>query len=198
MVFLAFMSTRAPDRTRKKPADTAAADRHAVVEENCPQCGQPMLRSWGATCGLCRPPVGHARDEARIAAARQGQRSLTLAWLVIIDSPDSGQDGSVLAVDQPVMVLTRHGAVAGVPGEIALRDDFLSAGHALLKSVSTGADLQFTLEDRREPGPSANGTFLNGRRLGHGEAAALCDGDEIRVGSTELVFRNLFLPGGRR
>jgi pSer/pThr/pTyr-binding forkhead associated (FHA) protein len=104
----------------------------------------------------------------------------------------------VLPVDQPVMVLTRHGAVAGVPGEIALRDDFLSAGHAQIRSVASGTELQFTLEDRREPGPSANGTFLNGRRLTHGETAALCDGDEIRVGSTEIVFRNLFVPGGRR
>jgi hypothetical protein len=196
MVIVAVMS-RAPDRTRKKTAD-AAADRRAFEEAHCPNCGQPMLRAWGATCGTCRPPVGHASDEPRIAAARQSQRSLTLAWLVIVDSPDTGQDGAVLPVDQPVIVLTRHGAVAGVPGEIALRDDFLSAGHAQIKSVLAGGELQFTLEDRREPGPSANGTFLNSRRLAHGEAAVLCDGDEVRVGSTEIVFRSLFLPGGRR
>jgi hypothetical protein len=191
------MPTRAPDRTRKKPTDTAAG-RRAIEEAHCPNCGQPLLRTWGATCGACRPPVGHATDEARIAAARSGQRSLTLAWLVVVDSPDTSQDGAVLPVDQPVIVLTRHGAVAGVPGEVALRDDFLSAGHAQIKSAPGGADVEFTLEDRREPGPSANGTFLNGRRLAHGEAAVLCDGDEIRVGSTEIVFRSLFVPGGRR
>jgi predicted component of type VI protein secretion system len=196
MVFLPVMSTRVPDRSRKKPAEPA--DRNAIAESHCPQCGQPMLRSWGTTCGLCRAPVAHASDEEGIAAARQAQRSLTLAWLVVVSSPDGAVDGAVLPVDQPVIVLTRHGAVAGVPGEIALRDDFLSAGHALLKSAASGAEVQFTLEDRREPGPSANGTFLNGRRLAHGEAAALCDGDELRVGSTEMVFRNLFLPGGRR
>jgi hypothetical protein len=190
------MPTRAPDRTRKKTE--AAAGRPGVEEAHCPNCGQPLLRSWGATCGACRPPVAHATDEGRIAAARAGQHSLTLAWLVVADSPDTAQDGAVLPVDQPVMVLTRHGAVAGVPGEIALRDDFLSAGHAQIRSVASGTELQFTLEDRREPGPSANGTFLNGRRLANGETAALCDGDEIRVGSTEIVFRNLFVPGGRR
>jgi hypothetical protein len=189
------MPTRAPDRTRKKSTE---AGRRAVEEGHCPNCGQPLLRSWGATCGACRPPLAHAADEAGIAAARAGQRSLTLAWLVVADSPDTSQEGAVLPIDQAVMVLTRHGAVAGVPGEIALRDDFLSAGHAQVKSAAAGADLQFTLEDRREPGPSANGTFLNGRRLAHGETAALCDGDEIRVGSTEIVFRNLFIPGGRR
>jgi hypothetical protein len=195
MVSGAVMPTRAPDRPRKKPTDATG---RAVEEAHCPNCGQPLLRSWGATCGACRPPTGHAIDETPIAAARAGQRSLTLAWLVVIDSPDTAQDGAVLPVDQPVMVLTRHGAVAGVPGEIPLRDDFLSAGHAQIKGVSTGPEVQFTLEDRREPGPSANGTFLNGRRLAHGEVAPLCDGDEIRVGSTEIVFRNLFVPGGRR
>jgi hypothetical protein len=196
MVWVAVMPTRLPDRPRNKTVDSAAGQ--AVVEENCPQCGQPMLRGWGATCGACRPPLGHARDEAQIAAARQGQRSQTLAWLVVVDTPDSAQDGAVLNVDQPVVVLTRHGAVAGVPGEIALRDDFLSAGHALIKTVATGTEMQFTLEDRLHPGPSANGTFLNGQRLSHGQVESLCDGDEIRVGSTELVFRNLLVPGGRR
>jgi hypothetical protein len=196
MVSVAVMPTRLPDRPRNKTVDNAAGQ--AVAEENCPQCGQPMLHGWGATCGACRPPVGHARDEGRIAAARQGQRSQTLAWLVVIDTPDNGHDGAVLAIDQPVVVLTRHGAVAGVPGEIALRDDFLSAGHALIKTVSTGPEVQFTVEDRLSPGPSANGTFLNGQRLPHGQVAPLCDGDEIRVGSTELVFRSLFVPGGRR
>jgi len=194
MVIVPAMS-RAPDRTRKKTVDATAG---ALEEAHCPNCGQPMLRAWGVTCGACRPPVGHALDESRIAAARQSQRSLTLAWLVVIDSPDTAQDGAVLPVDQSVIVLTRQGAVAGVPGEIALRDDFLSAGHAQIRTVAAGGDLQFTLQDRREPGPSANGTFLNGQRLGPGEAPALCDGDEIRVGSTEIVFRSLFLPGGRR
>jgi FHA domain len=186
------MPPRAPDRLSRKAAGLVSA------EENCPQCGQPMLRAWGATCGLCRPPTGHARSSDLVAAARPGQGSLTLGWLVVVDSPDEGKEGAVLALDNPVVVLTRQGAVAGVPGEIALRDDFLSAGHATVTCMPAGAEVQFTLQDRREPGPSANGTFLNGRRLAVGENGALCDGDEIRVGSTELVFRNLFVPAGSR
>jgi hypothetical protein len=169
-----------------------------VVDENCPQCGQPMLRAWGATCGQCRGPLGHARRSDRIQAARQGLPSLTLGWLVVAASPDELREGQVLPVDYPITVITREGAVAGLPGEIALRDDFLSAGHALIKRAYEGAgggDGAFTLEDRRDPGPSANGTFLNSRRLAAVEAAPLCDGDEIRVGSSELVFRTLFVPG---
>jgi hypothetical protein len=165
-----------------------------MQDENCPQCGQPMLRCWGGTCGTCRGPLGHARRSDLIEAARRGLPSLTLAWVAIVASADDIREGQELPVDYPVTVLTRDGAVAGLPGEIALRDDFLSAGHALIKRA--GNDGSFTLEDRRDPGPSANGTFLNGRRLAPTEVAALCDGDEIRVGSSELVFRTLFVPGG--
>jgi hypothetical protein len=194
------MSTfRPPDRPRTGSSDPAAASgRQAVplVEENCPQCGQPMLRSWGATCGQCRGSLGHARRNDRIKQARTGLPSLTLGWLVVATSPDELREGQVLPVDYPITVLTREGAVAGLPGEIALRDDFLSAGHALIKRADdANEDAAFTMEDRREPGPSANGTFLNGRRLATGEVAPLCDGDEIRVGSSELVFRTLFVPG---
>jgi hypothetical protein len=159
-----------------------------------------MLRSWGATCGQCRHPLGHARLSEPIKQARAGLPSLTLGWLVVLASPDDVREGQVLAVDYPVTVITREGAVAGVPGEIPLRDDFLSAGHALIRrgpdasGTASGNTDSFTIEDRRDPGPSANGTFLNGRRLA-AETAPLCDGDEIRVGSSELVFRTLFVPG---
>jgi FHA domain-containing protein len=155
-----------------------------------------MLRGWGATCGQCRSALGHARRNDLIKAARPGMPSLTLGWLVVLASPDQLHEGQVLPVDYPVTVLTRDGAVAGLPGEIPLRDDFLSAGHALIKRTADDAEGAFTIEDRREPGPSANGTFVNGRRLGPAEVFALCDGDEIRVGSSELVFRTLFVPGG--
>lgn len=156
-----------------------------------------MLRAWGASCGTCRPPLGHARANDQVQAARRGEERLVLAWLVVIDTPDQARAGSVLALQEPLTIVTRAGAVAGVPGEIALRDDFLSAGHARIKRTHLGGEWRFTLEDRRDPGPSANGTFLNTRRLGLGESPELCDNDEIRVGSTELVFRNLVLPEGR-
>jgi hypothetical protein len=167
-----------------------------IVEENCPQCGQPMLRGWGATCGQCRSPLGHARAAHLIKAARAGQPSMTLGWVVVLDGPDEGRWGAALPIESAVTTITRQGAEAGLPGEVVLRDDFLSAGHALIKLAPDGDEASFTLEDRRDPAPSANGTFLNGRRLAPAELAPLCDGDEIRVGSTELVFRTLFIPGG--
>jgi hypothetical protein len=175
--------------SRKKPVAVP------LVEEMCPQCGQPMLRGWGATCGQCRNPAAHARASHLVQAARVGQPSMTLGWLVVLDGPDEGRLGAALPIESAVTTITRQGAEVGLPGEVVLRDDFLSAGHALLKLGTDGRDTVFTIEDRRDPGPSANGTFLNNRRLNPTEEAALCDGDEIRVGSTELVFRTLFVPG---
>src|SRR3954470_14273503 len=137
-----------------------------IVEENCPQCGQPMLRGWGATCGQCRNPLGHARAAHLIKAARMAQPSMTLGWLVVIDGPDEGCWGAALPIESSVTTVTRQCAEVGLPGEVVLRDDFLSAVRALVTLPPDGNEGSFPLEDRRAPGPSANGTFLNGRRLG--------------------------------
>jgi hypothetical protein len=165
-------------------------------EEICPQCGQPMLRAWGASCGTCRAPLGYARANDQLQMARRGERRELCAWLLVVDTPDASRAGEVVSLTEPITIVTRASAVAGVAGEVPLRDDFMSAGHAVITRLD--GEGRFTLEDRRDPGPSANGTFLNARRLAPGEAADLCDHDEIRVGSTELVFRNLALPEGPR
>jgi hypothetical protein len=183
----------APDRPQKMSPEST----RGLAEENCPQCGQPMLRTWGATCGMCRAPLGYARASDVIKTARIGLHSLTLAWVVVIDSPDAHAAGRVVLLEHPINILTRQGASAGIPGEIAFQDDFLSAGHALIRRAAVPGGVSFTVEDRRDPGPSANGTFVNGRRLAPQEVATLCDGDELRIGSTELAFRDLHVPGGR-
>lgn len=172
-----------------------AGDDPGFQEEICPECGQPKLKAWGTTCGSCRIPVGHLREAELVAQARPGIPPLTFAWLVVAGSVDKTRTGEIIPLTAAVHVITRDGSVAGIPGEIVLRDNFLSAGHAIIR-VALSAELTFTLEDRREPGPSSHGTFLSGRRLDPGEAAPLCDGDEIRVGTTELVFRGLAVPGG--
>jgi hypothetical protein len=172
-----------------------AVDDPEFEEEICPECGQPKLRAWGTTCGTCRLATGHLREAELVAQQRPGIPPLTFAWLVVVSSSDQTKSGRVIPLSHAMHVITRDGSVTGNPGEVVLRDNFLSAGHAVIRLV-IGAELSFTLEDRREPGPSSHGTFLGGRRLEPGEAAPLCDYDEIRVGTTELVFRSLSIPGG--
>jgi pSer/pThr/pTyr-binding forkhead associated (FHA) protein len=79
---------------------------------------------------------------------------------------------------------------------VEFADTFMSSGHAVLSRPQGGRrDEAFEIRDR-ESAPSANGTFVNSRRLVPGEVMRLGDGDVVKVGATELVFRSLWLPGG--
>jgi pSer/pThr/pTyr-binding forkhead associated (FHA) protein len=44
-----------------------------------------------------------------------------------------------------------------------------------------------------------NGTFVNSHKLTPGEVIRLADGDVLKVGATEMLFKSLWLPpvGGR-
>ncbi len=63
-------------------------------------------------------------------------------------------------------------------------DTRVSSRHAVFTRRGTGLGV--------EDGGSRNGTFVNGRRLGPGERAALADGALVRIGRTLLVFRDDF------
>lgn len=65
--------------------------------------------------------------------------------------------------------------------KIPLRDGSVSSKHARVFRTSEG----FVIEDLK----SRNGTWLNGKRI---EMQILQDGDEIRIGSTDLRFETLF------
>ena len=74
-------------------------------------------------------------------------------------------------------------------------DEFMSAGHAIVnRPVGSDRRQAFSIHDRVDPGPSANGTFVDSHKLGPGEIVKLSEGDIVRVGTTELVFKSLWLP----
>jgi hypothetical protein len=201
-------ATRASGRTgprasqvdwREALAAERSGARAAPVEQPCPSCGEPMLASWGTTCGRCKPRLASPKT-IMLATPDDlvGSLSMTLGWLVVRKTPDAAQRGALVDLVDPVLVLSRAGA--GPTAEAGARqlefaDDFMSAGHAVLRRPpGLAPDEAFTLEDRKVPGPSANGTFVNGRKLTLGEAATLHDGDIVRVGTTELYFKSLWLP----
>ena len=71
----------------------------------------------------------------------------------------------------------------------------MSKGHSQIMRPRTGSrKAAFEIRDR-ETTPTSNGTFVNSRRLPPGELAPLADGDIIKVGATEIVFKSLWLPG---
>jgi hypothetical protein len=155
-----------------------------------------MLSSWGATCGRCKPSFANPKTIVLAAADIAGMLSLALGWLVVIRSPDQAQRGALIELVDPIVVLTRAGAPVS-PGvrQLVFQDEFLSAGHATIRrTLAKAQNDAFTIEDRKVPSPSANGTFVNEQRLGAGEIATLGDGYDVRVGTTELRFKSLWLP----
>lgn len=90
---------------------------------------------------------------------------------------DGGQ--RLLALARPIVHLGR-----GFAATIQLEDPGVSRRHAILVQRRGGARI---LDDR-----SANGTFVNGRRV---HEAELRDGDVIVVGQTVLVYLERDEPG---
>jgi hypothetical protein len=121
--------------------------------------------------------------------------ALELAWLVVLSSPEEGRAGEIHPLPPGSLILTRKPAqdAATIPGQLAFLDDFLSSGHAIIRKLPDRAG--WTIEDRPSPSPSANGTFVNAHQVEASEGYVLCDGDVIRIGTTELFFRALILPG---
>jgi hypothetical protein len=174
-----------------------------IEERACPNCGQPMLAAWGSTCGNCRPRVAKPKTifmsavEGKGAAAVPGQ---SLGWFVVLSSLDADQNGKLIELAAPVTVLSR-GAQENTAAEtwVDFNDKFISNGHALVaRPKRTHQDEAFTIRDRDKPAPSANGTFVNSHKLAPGEVVELSEGDIVRVGRTELVFKSLWLaPSGK-
>jgi hypothetical protein len=165
----------------------------------CPNCGEPMLSGWGTTCGTCRPGLVAPKTLflSRDPQAASGRtEAMTLGWLVVVSTPEQEQRGELLQLDQERSVLSRgERGPNSQPGLFEFPDIFMSSGHAIVTRPRTGDRRgAFSIRDR-EGAPTANGTFVNSRRIGPGESVELADGDEIKVGATQMVFRSLWLPG---
>jgi pSer/pThr/pTyr-binding forkhead associated (FHA) protein len=85
---------------------------------------------------------------------------------------EEGALARLIPLSRPIMHIGRGFAV-----DLRLEDQTVSRRHAII--VEAGAETRI-LDDR-----SANGTFVNGRRVAE---ATLHDRDAIRVGRVELVF----------
>jgi len=125
---------------------------------------------------------------------------LSLGWFVVLSSLDAQQAGRLIELATPVTILSR-GAQENNSMEtwVDFNDKFISNGHALIhRPKVVRQDEAFTIRDREVPGPSANGTFVNSHKLTPGEVAELSEGDIVRVGRTELMFKSLWLsPSGK-
>lgn len=181
------------------PSLADSAPQPTPREIPCPNCGEPMLSGWGTTCGSCRPGLVAPKTLflSRDVKDSPGRTEpMTLGWLVVLDTVDQRKRGALLPLEREKSVLSRgEGAVGDQPGLFEFSDVFMSSGHAVISRPRNGdRNGAFSIRDR-DGAPTANGTFVNSRRLGVGELVELADGDEIKVGATQIVFRALWLPG---
>jgi hypothetical protein len=177
-----------------------APDDSAPAEIPCPNCGEPMLAGWGTTCGKCRPNLVGAKTmffapgQVELPASHAAA-GMTLGWLIVIRTGDESKKGSLIDLDADAVLSRADAPPIGSAKLVAFEDGFMSSGHAVLSRPQTGERTDaFTIRDRDRPGPSANGTFVNSHKLVKGEIVRLADGDIIKVGTTELLFKSLWLP----
>jgi pSer/pThr/pTyr-binding forkhead associated (FHA) protein len=132
----------------------------------------------------------------QLAPPAQAAGGTILGWMAVIRSVDERQVGSLIELDQPRIVLSRAGAPPSSNDRLVQFDDgYMSSGHAVIGRPSSGDRTDaFTIRDRDNPGPSANGTFVNSQKLEPGEVVRLADTDIVKVGATELLFKTLWLP----
>lgn len=175
-------------------------DESAPAEIPCPNCGEPMLAGWGTTCGKCRPNLVGAKTmffapgQVELPASHAAA-GVTLGWLIVIRTGDESKKGSLIELDADAVLSRADAPPIGSAKLVAFDDGFMSSGHAVLGRPQTGERTDaFTIRDRDRPGPSANGTFVNSHKLVKGEIVRLADGDIIKVGTTELLFKSLWLP----
>jgi pSer/pThr/pTyr-binding forkhead associated (FHA) protein len=93
--------------------------------------------------------------------------------------------GKTFPVDKDAITLGRRSPADGIYPDVDLTDDdpesYISRRHGQLSRKSDG----FYYEDLG----SSNGSFVNGTRVNKGVETLLKDGDMLRLGKTELVFR---------
>jgi hypothetical protein len=122
------------------------------------------------------PAGAHAASPAELQARLEAERS-GMPFLLWRDS--SGQRLLALAPEVEGVSVGR-----GPEVDLRLTDDEVSRLHAELERIGG----EWTISD---DGLSRNGSFVNGERVGG--RRRLRDGDEMRFGSTLVVFR---LPAG--
>jgi hypothetical protein len=129
-------------------------------------------------------------------SGRSPEPGLGLGWFVVVQSPDEKRIGSLIPLAAATSVLSRGVRQPAADEEwFDFADEFMSCGHAMVCRPATNDRKDaFAIRDRVDPGPSANGTFVDSHKLGRGEVVKLSEGDMVRVGTTEMVFKSLWLP----
>jgi len=124
------------------------------------------------------PRAAQSLDEpTRILGAAPATGGLTVAWLVAVSGPQRGQDLRIQPGGARIGRLSTCGVCVPYGGDLGV-----SKEHAEVR-IGGGVCVLVDLN-------SANGTFVNGERISE---RALQDGDRVRLGLLEFVFKSFQL-----
>jgi len=183
------------------PDGDQAAVSPAAVDQPCPTCGLPMLATWGRLVAVvARESLPRSRSACLRFFGQDPHPSQGSAWAFSWLSSRAMKSASapLIQLTAPTSVLSR-GLRSPTVDEawFDFADEFMSCGHAsVYRPASNDRQDSFAIRDRVDPGPSANGTFVASHKLGRGEIVKLSEGDIVRMGTTEMVFKSLWLPPG--
>lgn len=97
-------------------------------------------------------------------------------------------------IDKTEFPLAKGQNIIGRKAGLIITDDrYISQKHCMIEVVEQFGELQCiitddgSMSDNKEP--STNGTFHNGKRLTRFDKIFLSNGDSLRIGHTELVFK---------
>lgn len=142
-------------------------------EAYCEDCGASLSGSSASTPAV---PVSSGAVESPTASAPPPIARMRLSL------SDGSRD---FPVDKDTIELGRKSPVDGIYPDVDLTDvdtdSFISRRHGRVLRADSGV----LYEDLG----SSNGSFLNDSRLQAGVQTALKDGDRLRLGKTEMVFR---------
>jgi len=144
---------------------------NAATEAYCEDCGASL---GGGAAAVQAPDAGAAPVQAPVAAPPAVGSKLVLA-----------SSGKEFPLAKDVITIGRRSPADGIYPDVDLTDDdpesYISRRHGqVIKSGN-----QFVFEDVG----SANGSFVNNARMAKGVQQPLKDGDQVRLGKTEMIFK---------
>ncbi len=184
-----------PLRNRDRPAASSGA-----VDQPCPNCGQPMLAGVGIDLWKLSSGNLRSQDAQPVCGGCAGRvpnsgAQLGLAGGCAIARRKANRLAHPVGRSQPRC--SAAGFAMPSPDEewFDFADEFMSCWTCHSQSPSRQRPQAGICHSRpRGSRPSANGTFVDSHKLGPGEVVKLSEGDIVRVGTTEMVFKSLWLP----
>jgi hypothetical protein len=133
-------------------------------------------KSPGNTFDPLKTSITPSEGAEGVKIGEAAQRRKLRGWLVTFDLFEFGTDFKIIE--------GRNTIGKDAQNEITIKDSEVSGSHAIILCRHD----EFIIEDEM----STNGTYINGAELGPRSPHVLSDGDKIKIGKIELLFKKAF------